>query len=247
MGQILAFLSGKGGTGKSSLCAAMATDLATSGNRVLCIDCDVGLRNLDIPLGMASEGCISFLDVCRGDYSVTQAAVHPNFPLLQLLTAPIHCLPEHIDEAAFAALLQQAQQQFDYILLDAPAGIGTMFTLAARYAHRCLVITLPDPSAVRTARQVGQTLELMDKQDVRLIVNRVNEKMLRAMKWTIDDIVDNTGLQLLGLLPVDTDLLEAAAHNLPLVLHNARGAYAAVQRICLRMEGHPVKIPSRSF
>ena len=247
MGKIIAYLSGKGGTGKSSICAAMATDLATSGHKVLCIDCAVGLPNLDIPLGMEAEGCISFWDVCRGDYGVEQAATHPNFPNLQLLTAPIHAEPQQIDEEAFHNLLADARQRFDYILLDAPAGIGTMFTLAAKGADLCLVITLPDPSAVRAARHVGECLELMGKTDLRLLVNRVNEKMLRAMKWTIDDIVDKTGLQLLGLLPVDTDLLEAAARNLPLVLHDPRGAYTAIQRICLRMEGHPVKIPSRSF
>lgn len=247
MGQVIAFVSGKGGTGKSSICAAMAVHLASTAQKVLCIDCATGLPNLDIPLGMASEGCISFLDVCRGDYAPTQAATHPNFPFLQLMTAPIHCSPEAIDADAFAAMLESARTSFDYILLDAPAGIGTMFHLVAEHADRCIVVTLPDPSAIRAARQAGEVLELLEKTDVRLIVNRVNSKMLRAMKLTIDDIVDQTGLQLLGLLPVDTDVLEAASAGQPLVLYNWRGAYSAVQRIASRMEGHPVKIPSRSF
>ena len=247
MGQVIAFVSGKGGTGKTSLCAAMATDLASAAKKVLCIDCAVGLPNLDIPLGMEAEGVIAFSDVCRGDYSPQQAAVHPNFPGLQLLSAPIHHRSGDIDPAAFAAMLEKAREQFDYILLDAPAGIGPMVCLVAEHADRCLVVALPDPSAIRAARQVGEALELMKKTDVRLIVNRVNSKMLKAMKLTIDDIVDRTGLQLLGLLPVDTNVLEAAAAGTPLVLYNWRGAYAAVQRICLRMEGHPVKIPSRSF
>ena len=108
-------------------------------------------------------------------------------------------------------------------------------------------ITLPDPSAIRAARRVGEELELMRKTDVRLIVNRVNSKMLKAMKLTIDDIVDQTGLQLLGLLPVDTDVLEAAAAGTPLVLFGGRHAFSAVQRISARMQGNPVKIPVRSF
>lgn len=247
LAEIIAFVSGKGGTGKSSICAAMATDLAVTGKKVLCIDCAVGLPNLDIPLGMAAEGCISFREVCRGDYGAQQAAVHPHFPYLQLLTAPIHCAPEDIDSDAFAAMLSTARENFDYILLDAPAGLVPMFHIAVENADRCIVVTLPDPSAIRAARRVGEELELMRKTDARLIVNRVNSKMLKAMKLTIDDIVDQVGLQLLGLLPVDTDVLEAASTATPLVLFNWRGAYSAVQRISLRMQGNPVKIPVRSF
>ena len=247
MAEIIAFVSGKGGTGKSSICAAMATDLAVTGKTVLCIDCNVGFPGLDIPLGMASEGCISFREVCRGDYRPEQAAVHPNFPGIQLLTAPIHCTPEDIDGEALGAMLETARKKFDYILLDVPTGLDPMFRIAAEHADRCIVITLPDPSAIRAARRVGEELELMRKTDVRLIVNRVNSKMLKAMKLTIDDIVDQTGLQLLGLLPVDTDVLEAAAAGTPLVLFGGRHAFSAVQRISARMQGNPVKIPVRSF
>ena len=247
LAEVIAFVSGKGGTGKTSLCAALATDLAVTGKKVLCIDCAVGLPNLDIPLGMAAEGCISFQEVCRGDYGPEKATIHPNFPFLQLLTAPIHCDPQAIDGCDFTAMLTAAREQFDYVLLDAPAGLGTMFHMVSENADRCLVVTLPDPSAIRAARLLGEELERMGKNDVRLIVNRVNSKMLKAMRLTIDDIVDQTGLQLLGLLPVDTDVLEAAAAGTPLVLYNWRGAFAAVQRISARMEGNPVKIPVRSF
>ena len=247
MAEIIAFVSGKGGTGKSSICAAMATDLAVTGKTVLCIDCNVGFPGLDIPLGMASEGCISFREVCRGDYGPENATLHPNFPWVQLLTAPIHCAPEEIDGEAFSEMLQKAQDQCDYIFLDVPAGLGPMFRMAAEHADRCIVITLPDPSAIRAARRVGEELERMRKTDVRLIVNRVNSKMLKAMKLTIDDIVDQTGLQLLGLLPVDTDVLEAAAAGTPLVLFGGCRAFSAVQRISARMQGNPVKIPVRSF
>ncbi len=247
MAQIISFLSGKGGTGKSSLCAAMAIDLARTAKQVLCIDCSVDLPNLDIPLGMESEGMISFLDVCRGDYGPEKAAVHPHFPTLRLLTAPTHCRPEEIDGDAFAALLEAAGKRFDYILLDAPAGLGPLFRLCGEVADLCIVVTLPDPGAIRAARQAGDALELMGKQDVRMVVNRVSEKMLKAMHLTVDDMVDRTGLQLLGLLPVDTDVLEAAAAGTPLIHFTRKGAAAAVSRICSRMKGNPVKIPGRSF
>ena len=96
MGQIIAVVSGKGGTGKTSICAGIATALASAGEQVLCIDCDVGLRNLDISLGLSQMDALSFLDVCRGEYDICHAAAHPDFPELFFLTAPIHCQPEEI-------------------------------------------------------------------------------------------------------------------------------------------------------
>ena len=97
MGEILAVLSGKGGTGKTSVTAGMATALAALGETVLCIDCDIGLRNLDIALGMAHTDTLSFLDVSQGGYTLEQAAVHPRYPNLRFLTAPVNCKAEDID------------------------------------------------------------------------------------------------------------------------------------------------------
>lgn len=247
MAEIVAFLSGKGGTGKSSICAAMATILAKEGKKVLCIDCSVGLPSLEFFLGMYGEGLLSFRDIYCGDHGLEKSTPQHTFPSLKILTAPIHCSEAEIDDDAFAAMLNAAREQFDYILLDGPAGIGPMFRMAAENADRCIVVTIPDQAANECARRVGQELELMRKSDVRLIVNRVNEKMLKAMHWTVDDIVDHTGLQLLGLLPVDTDVLEAAALNLCLIEYTKRGAAAAMHRIWQRMQGNPVKIPVRSF
>lgn len=247
MAKIIAFVSGKGGTGKSSLCAAMATILAKSGKNVLCIDCCVGLPGLERFLGMYGEGFLSFREVCRGDYRVDQATASQNFPKLQVLTAPIHFAEADVDGEAFAEMLEAARTKFDYILLDGPAGIGPMFRIVSEYADQCIVVTLPDYAAIGAARRVGDELENMRKMDVRLVVNRVNERMLKAMHLTIDDIVDQAGLQLLGLLPVDTDVLEAAALNLCLIEYTKRGAAAAADRICARMEGDSVKIPMRAF
>lgn len=247
MAEIIAFLSGKGGTGKSSICAAMATILAKEGKKVLCVDCCVGLPGLEFFLGMYGEGLLSFRDICRGDYGVEKATAQFAFPSLKILTAPIHCTDAEIDDDAFAAMLEAARAQFDYILLDSPGGIGPMFRIAAENADRCIVVTIPDNAANECARRVGQELELMKKRDVRLIINRVNSVMLKAMHWTVDDIVDHTGLQLLGLLPVDTDVLEASAVNTCLIEYTKRGAAAAMHRICQRMQGNPVKIPVRSF
>ena len=108
MGEVIAVLSGKGGTGKTSICAAICTALAADGVRVLAIDCDVGLQNLDISLGMSDSGALSFLDVCEGGYRLEQAAVHPNFKTLSFLTAPVNRDADSIPLASFGSLLRQA-------------------------------------------------------------------------------------------------------------------------------------------
>ena len=131
MGELFAVLSGKGGTGKTSVCAGIATALAEEGKRVLCIDCDVGLRNLDISLGLADSAALSFLDVSEGGYPLEQAAKHPVYPTLSFLTAPMNRPAEQIDQSAFSAMLRKARQEFDYIFLDAPAGVDAGFRLTA--------------------------------------------------------------------------------------------------------------------
>ena len=105
MGELIAILSGKGGTGKTSLCAGIATALAQQGVDVLCIDCDIGLRNLDISLGLADSHALSFMEVCSGEYSLSQAMRHPKFPALSFLTAPVNCKAEDIDADAFGTML----------------------------------------------------------------------------------------------------------------------------------------------
>ena len=242
MGQVIVVLSGKGGTGKTSVCAGVASALAISGKKTLCIDCDVGLRNLDIALGMSQEDALSFLEVCRDGYSLDMAAQHISFQNLYFLTAPVSGRAEDVDSGAFLDLLKQARERFDYIFLDAPAGLDAGFDLAAKYADRVILVTGADPAAVRDAARVGQVLELKEKTDVRLIVNRVNQKLVSFMGWTVDDIMDNAGLPLLGVVPEDENVLLSAAFRVPLLTYTRRGAAAACKRIAQRIEGRSVAI-----
>ncbi len=243
MGECIAVLSGKGGTGKTSLSAALATALAEQGLRILCIDCDVGLRNLDISLAMTQLEALSFLDVCSGDYPLARAAMHPDYPSLRFLTAPVNCRPEDIDPAAFRELIRQARKSFDFILLDAPAGMDAGFRLAAQNADRCVLVTGSDPAAVRDAGRTGQILELMGKHNVRLIVNRVQPRMVSAMRLTIDDVMDDAGLPLLGIVPENVEVTFAAAFGKPLLKYSKKGeATAAIRRIAKRLQGMPVAI-----
>ena len=246
MGELIAVLSGKGGTGKTSVCAGIATALASSGLKILCIDCDVGLRNLDISLAMSESFALSFLDVCEGSHPLSQAAVHPIYPSLQFLTAPLNCPPESIHPDAFGQMLADARAQFDYVFLDAPAGIDAGFRLAAMHADRCILVTGPSPAAIRDASRAGEMLELMGKANTRLIVNRVNRRLFTGMSLTVDDVMDSTGLPLLGIIPEDPNVTLAAAFNQPLQKYRPRSSAAqACRRIANRIQGLPVPMKIR--
>jgi len=244
LGELIAILSGKGGTGKTSVCAGIAEALALQGQKVLCIDCDVGLRNLDIALGISQIGALSFLEVCSGGYSLDQATKHPVYPEISFLTAPVNCPVEDIDPADFAKMLDSARQKFHYVLMDAPAGIETGFRLAAQYADRVILVTGADPAAIRDASRAADVLETMGKRNVRMIVNRVNPKLISAMGVTVDDIMDQSGLPLLGLVPEDEGVILAAAFREPLLKYRKKGAAAACRRIAKRIQGQyvPVKL-----
>ena len=246
MGELIAIASGKGGTGKTSVTACIATALATADRRVLCIDGDVGLRNLDISLGLAGYPTLSFLEVCQGAYPLEQATVHPQYPRLHFLTAPMNTAISAIDTAAFGDMIRAARLHYDYILLDAPAGVDAGFRLASAFADRVLLVTGPSPAAIRDAGRTGEVLELMGKHNVRLIVNRINKKIASAMDLTVDDVMDEAGLPLLGVIPEDMNVTLAATFGKPLLKHRPRSAAAkACKRIANRIQGIPDPINLR--
>ena len=239
MAEVIAIVSGKGGTGKTSLCAGIAQALATGDRKVLCIDCDVGLRNLDIALGISHMGALSFQEALS--YGVEHAAKHPEFTGLSFLTAPMNCPMDAISAEEFGQLVEKAKEHFAYVLLDAPAGIEAGFRLAARYADRVIVVTGADPASMRDAARSGQLLHDMGKDNVRIIVNRVNPKTVRAMGVTVDDVMDRVGLPLLGIVPEDSAVVLSAAFEKPLLLQTKKGAAAACRRIAKRILG--LKVP----
>lgn len=238
---VTAFVSGKGGTGKTTLCGAIAGCLAAEGRRVLCLDLDIGLRNLDLILGLAEEAILPFTEVAKGHQNPEAATVHPKIPGLFLLTAPLRARAEDIDPTEFDALIRACEAQFDDILIDAPAGIGAGFDLGVRTADRVILVSAADPASLRDAEQTARLLELQGKDESYLIVNRVRPGYFRAAKITVDDMMDTIGVPLLGLVPDDRKVPIAAARNQALVLHERKGAAAACLRISRRLLGR--KIP----
>ena len=246
MGELIAVLSGKGGTGKTSICAAVAIALASSGAKVLCIDCDVGLRNLDLSLGMSDICSLSFLDIMERNYPLSFSSQHPTYPTLSFLTAPINRPVEEINPIAFGNMLQEARKLYDYVFLDAPAGVDAGFRLVAAPADRILLVTGPGPAAIRDAARVGELLELMGKQNTRLIVNRVQKSILSQLKVTIDDVMDTAGLPLLGIVLEDPNVTLSASFGMPLQRYSNRSpAMVACRKIAKRIQGQPVPITYR--
>lgn len=239
-GTAIVVASGKGGTGKTTLTGGLATCLARLGRKVLCIDMDIGLRNLDISLGMTDRALMDFTDVVEGRCSLSRAAAcHPNMENLSLLTAPVR-LPDTITEAGIAALLNTAKDQYDYILLDAPAGLDAGFRLASCAADRAIVVATNDATSLRDAqRTVG---ELNHISTVHLIVNRVQPKLLRKLRTTIDDAMNTAGLPLLGIVPEDKDVILAANTGRPVVFTGKPGAANAFLNIAKRLEGRRTPI-----
>lgn len=238
LGQVLAVISGKGGTGKTSLCAGVALALAEAGQKVLCIDADVGLRNLDIPLGLSEEPAICFTDVMRGVYPLSKAAIHPRCPNLRFLTAPVTEAPEDLDRAEFHRLLTQARETFDWCLIDAPAGVGAGFRLAVQWADYAMVVSGSDPAALRDGARAAQTLEGISKAEPKLVVNRIQRRFFRKTRFTVDDCMDSVGLPLLGIVPEDEAVaLSAARGQILLASTSKKGAAEACRHIARRLLG----------
>ena len=233
MGSVIVITSGKGGTGKTSLTGGIGAALALQGRQVLCIDADVGLRNLDITLGMTDAALMDFSDVMAGRCPLARAvAPHPSVSGLFLLTAPLTLPEDFSGEAGFRALLAEARERYDEILIDSPAGLGAGFRLATCAADRAIVVAVSDPSSLRDAQRVVSQLGRI--KTAHLVVNRVRPRLLRRQGVTIDDAMDAAGLPLLGVVPEDGDIPRCLNQGVPLCDDNyyaARAFYNIARRI----------------
>ena len=242
-GQCIAVVSGKGGTGKTSLTAGVGTALAQSGKRVLCMDCDIGLRNLDLALGLTDRALMDFSDVALDRCPLEAAVVaHPSIPNLYLLTAPVRMRGPAVTEDDFRRMLQKIRQQFDFCLLDAPAGLGRGFQLATCAADRCVVVTTADASSLRDAQHTVMELDRFPSGALHLVVNRVRKKLLRQLHATIDDAIDKAGLPLLGVVPEDDALPLCMNRGVPILLADGQSAATAYRNIAKRLQGERVPL-----
>lgn len=238
MGQVIAIVSGKGGTGKTSFTANVGMALAQMGYSTLCFDCDIGLRNLDIALSMTDRAVMDFTDVLAG-YSTLEDAVapHPRQKNLFLLTAPTRIHGTEIDIDRLRALFDRIRETYDYCLVDAPAGLETGFRLALSGADRAVVVTNTDESSLRDAQRTVMELSHLPRGRVHLVVNRCRKKLMRSLHQTIDDAIDIAGLPLLGVIPEDETIPLYAGRGVPLLMSENQYSAEAYRNIARRLSG----------
>ena len=242
MSNIIAVVSGKGGTGKTSFTANVGLALSVLGYKTLCLDCDITLRNLDLALGLSDQAMMDFSDVATGRCSFQDAVVcNEKYPNLDLLSAPLCDGDPDVTSQQMQALAAEIRERYTYCLIDAPAGLGTGFRLATAMADSVVVVTTTDASALRDAQRTVMELKRFPVGHVHLVVNRVEKKLLHTMRMTIDDAIDTAGLPLLGVVPEDKDIPYALTRGIPLRECNYF-AERAYENIAKRLVGRRVPL-----
>jgi septum site-determining protein MinD len=237
MGKVIAVVSGKGGTGKTSLTANVGIALSLMGRKTLCLDCDVALRNLDLALGLSDRTVLDFSDVLSGGNTLASAVTqHPKYPNLYFLSAPVSTEHLTITRGQMQQLCRDIRAEYEFCLADASAGLGLGFQLATACADNVIVVTTTDPSSLRDAQRTVTELSAFGAGRVHLVVNRVQRKMLKTLHTTIDDAIDTAGLPLLGVVPEDSDVTTYTNRGIPLPEHNYY-AYRAYENIAKRLAG----------
>ena len=223
MGKVIAVASGKGGTGKTTVVAAISSCLAVLGHKTLCIDFDAKLRNLDLSLCMTEFTVMDYMDVINGRLGIMAASSEsPKIQNLFFLSAPAEGIKDDVNVSVFKEMFNKIRQEFDFCLIDCPAGIGSGFKLAHTDVDMSIIVTTGDVASIRDANRTANAVRDMGVENLRLIVNRVLKKNLKQVKTTIDDVIDTVGVQLLGLIPEDKYIFSALHENTPLILYKKR-------------------------
>ena len=240
-GQCIAVASGKGGTGKTSFTAGVGAALALSGRRVLCLDCDIGLRNLDVVLGLENRIVYNLVDVINGSCRLRQALIKDKrHPELCLLPSAQTKDKSAVSPEQIIKLTDDLREQFDYILLDCPAGIEQGFKNAIAGADRAFVVTTPEVSAIRDADRIVGLLEANEMQRIDLIINRIRMDMVkRGDMLKVEDVNEILSLPLIGVVPDDEQIVVSTNQGEPLVGSSSM-AGQAYMNVCKRLLGEEV-------
>lgn len=244
MGRCITVTSGKGGVGKTTTTANLGMALALSGKTACLIDADIGLRNLDIVLGLENRIVYDLVDVVEGNCRLKQAFIrdkhHPN---LCLIPAAQTRDKEAVSPEQMADLCHKLKQQFDFVIVDSPAGIEQGFRNAIAGADEVLVVTTPEVSAVRDADRIIGLVEAAELPPPRLILNRLNPSLVqRGEMMTTDDVQDILAIDLVGIVPEDSTIVMASNRGEPAVLSNSSKAGRAYREIAQRLLGETVPI-----
>lgn len=205
MCEVIVVASGKGGTGKTTVCAGLGVALAKENKRVLIIDCDSGMRGIDMVLGISDRLVYDIADVVSGECERTDAMYQVDgVSQLYCIAAPLHA-DDEVSPSLIRNFIDEVRDSFDYILIDSPAGTGSGFTSAAKGADRALVVVNTEPISIRGCRNISRLLDELDIKDRRLIINRFERDRFFKMGLygDLDEVIDEAGMRLIGLIPED--------------------------------------------
>lgn len=240
--KIVTITSGKGGVGKTTAVANLAVALASSGNKVCCIDGDIGLRNLDVVMGLENRIVYDLVDVIEGRCRLRQAMIRDKrLPELYLIPAAQTRDKSAVSPSDMVRLCDELRPEVDWVLIDSPAGIERGFRNAIAAADKVLIITNPEVSAVRDADRVIGLLEAEEKGSPALILNRLNPYMVKNHDMlSAEDVLDLLAIELIGIVPEDENVIVGANRGTPIALETKSKAGQAFRNIALRLQGQRV-------
>ena len=243
MGEVIVITSGKGGVGKTTTTANVGTGLAKLGKKVVLIDTDIGLRNLDVVMGLENRIVYNLVDVVEGNCRIKQALIKDKrYPNLYLLPSAQTRDKTAVSPEQMKKLAEELRDEFDYILMDCPAGIEQGFQNAIAGADSALVVTTPEVSAVRDADRIIGLLEANEIKSTHLIVNRLRSDMVkRGDMMSSADVVEILAVDLIGVVPDDEKIVVSTNQGEPLVGDESL-AGQAYMHICRRVMGEEVPL-----
>jgi len=239
---IVTITSGKGGVGKTTATANIGASLASLGRRVVCIDADIGLRNLDVVMGLENRIVYDLVDIVEGRAKLRQAMIKDKrIPELYLIPAAQTRDKTAVSPGDMIRLGDELRDEFDYVLIDSPAGIERGFRNAIAPADLVLIVTNPEVSSVRDADRIIGLIEAESKGPGKLIVNRIKPEMVkRGDMLDTADILDVLAIELIGVVPEDEDVVVASNQGNPVAQNKESRAGRAFHNIARRLEGEDV-------
>lgn len=244
MGEIIVITSGKGGVGKTTTSANLGSGLAIKGKKIALIDADIGLRNLDVVMGLENRIVYDLVDVVEGHCRLKQALIRDKrYPDLFLLPAAQTRDKSAVNPEQMKKLTDSMREDFDFVIVDCPAGIEQGFKNAIAGADRAIVVTTPEVSAVRDADRIIGLLEAAEIEDLKLVLNRVRGDMVkRGDMMTLEDVADILAIDVIGVVPDDEAIVVASNKGEPAVNDSSSKAGQAYRNITERILGNNIPL-----